>query len=172
MNIVIGSTNQAKMTAVKNTFPESDIQALRVPSGVACQPIGDEETLIGAINRAKNVRKKYPQSYAIGLEGGVMYLQEELYLNSWGVIITPTGKQYTAAGARIPLPSEFIQPINKGIELGELMDAYTKKQNIGQREGAIGIFTSAYLTRSDLFTQIMKILKGQLEYDTKHNHLL
>lgn len=166
MKIVIGSTNQTKVKAVKTAFPKSSIHAIAVSSGVAAQPIGDEETLIGAINRAKNVHKEFPLTHAIGLEGGVMYVQENLYLNSWGAIITPTGKLYTAAGARIPLPSEFSKEIDRRIELGKLMDNFTKRENIGHHEGAIGIFTSSYLTRADLFAQVITILKGQMEYDS------
>lgn len=168
MSLVIGSTNQTKIKAVKTIFPDCSLKAISVSSDVSPQPIGDEETLKGAMNRAKNAQLQNPQTFAIGLEGGVMYIQENIYLNSWGVIITPEGKLYTAAGARIPLPNEFKSKLNQQIELGKLMDDYTKRENIGKNEGAIGIFTSSYFTRVDLFAQVMLILKGQIEYDFKN----
>lgn len=169
MNIIIGSTNPTKINAVETVFPEATIHAQSVHSNVSAQPIGDEETLSGAINRAKSIRKSYPKMYAIGLEGGVMYVEGNLYLNNWGALITPNDQVYTAAGARIPLPNEFSKKLNERIELGDLMDTFTNKKNIGNREGAIGIFTSSCLTRADLFAQVMTILKGQMEYGMKNN---
>ena len=169
MNIIIGSTNLTKIKAVKTVFPEAVVHSTTAPSDVSAQPIGDKETLAGAMNRAKNIREVYPDMYGIGLEGGVMYVENNLFLNSWGVLITPNEQVYTAAGARIPLPNEFSEKLNQRIELGKLMDDFTKKENVGNHEGAIGVFTSFYLTRADLFTQVMTILKGQMEYDMKNN---
>ena len=52
-------------------------------SGVADQPLGDEETKSGAINRAKNAFHAYMQknsvapAFAIGMEGGVALIRDE-----------------------------------------------------------------------------------------------
>jgi len=169
MHIIIGSTNPTKIKAVKTVFPEAVVHSTSAPSGISAQPIGDNETLIGAMNRAKYLREIYPEMYGVGLEGGVMYVENNLFLNSWGVLITPNEQVYTAAGARIPLPDEFSEKLNQRIELGKLMDDFTNKENVRNREGAIGIFTSSYLTRADLFAQVMTILKGQMEYDIGNN---
>src|SRR5699024_482613 len=128
MNIIIGSTNLSKIKAVKTVFPEAVVHSTTAPSDVSAQPIGDKETLAGAMNRAKNIREVYPDMYGIGLEGGVMYVENNLFLNSWGVLITPNEQVYTAAGARIPLPNEFSEKLNQRIESGKLMDDFTKKK--------------------------------------------
>ena len=48
------------------------------PSGVSDQPIGDEETRLGATNRAKHAFEAWtvshdgqPPAYSVGLEGGI-----------------------------------------------------------------------------------------------------
>src|SRR5699024_12648196 len=169
MNTSIGSTNLTKIKAVTTVFPEAVVHSTTAPSDVSAQPIGDKETLAGAMNRAKNIREVYPDMYGIGLEGGVMYVENNLFLNSWGVLITLNEQVYTAAEARIPLPDEFSKKLNQRIELSTLMDEFINKENITNREGAIGIFTSSYLTRADLFAQVMTILKGQMEYDIGNN---
>lgn len=52
-------------------------------SGVADQPLGDEETKSGAINRARNAYQAYLQKYstapafAIGMEGGVALIRDD-----------------------------------------------------------------------------------------------
>jgi non-canonical (house-cleaning) NTP pyrophosphatase len=56
MKIIIGSKNPAKNQAVKNAFPEKNVEfvSLDIPSGVSEQPFSDEETITGAKNRAVN----------------------------------------------------------------------------------------------------------------------
>src|SRR5699024_9073244 len=137
---VIGSTNQTKIKAVKAVFPEANVHTASAPSDISAQPIGDNETLLGAMNRAKYLREIYPEMYGVGLEGAVMYVANQLFLNRWGVRMTPNEQVYTAAGARIPLPDEISEKLNQRIELSTLMDDFTNKENVRNREGAIGIF--------------------------------
>lgn len=164
MNIVIGSLNETKINAVKAVFQEANIIKKAVPSDVPAQPIGDVETRIGAINRAKHAVANSPECIGIGLEGGVMYVENELFLCNWGAVVTTDGYIYTAGGARIHLPAEFLEPLKKGVELSELMDTFTKKQGIRHYEGAVGIFTNGQVLRHEMFTHVVKLLKGQMEY--------
>ena len=56
MEFMIGSTNPAKVKAVKEVliihFPQALLAETEVGSGVSDQPFGDDETRLGAINRA------------------------------------------------------------------------------------------------------------------------
>lgn len=51
-----------------------------------------------------------------------------LFLCNWGALIDKDGNEYIAGGVRIPLPNEFLEPLKKGLELGDVMDAYAKKE--------------------------------------------
>lgn len=164
MQVVVGSVNNTKVNAVAAVFSQASITQVTVSSDVSSQPIGDEETLAGAIHRARNAQKRYPQALAIGLEGGVMHVAGYLYLNNWGSLITPQGTVYTAAGARIRLPDTFNMQIEAGEELSDIMNAYTKKQAIRHHEGAIGIFTQNEVDRTTLFVQVVRMLYGQMNY--------
>ncbi len=53
MKVVVGSKNKTKVGAVEKVWKDATITSLSVPSGVAAQPFSDEETMQGAINRAK-----------------------------------------------------------------------------------------------------------------------
>ena len=53
MKVVVGSKNKTKVGAVEKVWKGATITSLSVPSGVANQPFSDEETMQGAINRAK-----------------------------------------------------------------------------------------------------------------------
>ncbi len=164
MKIVIGSLNETKVKAVKDMFSDADVIAESVPSDVSAQPIGDEETELGAINRAKNAKEIHSNSIGIGLEGGVMLVHNDLFLCNWGALVTETGNIYTASGARIKLPAEFKTKINQGFELSEIMDDYTRKKNTRHHEGAIGIFTNNQILRMDMFAHVVALLRGQMEY--------
>jgi len=164
MELVVGSLNETKINAVKAVFTNAHITPLSVPSDVSAQPVGDMETKEGAINRAQYASQKTANSFGIGLEGGVMLLQHDLYLCNWGALVTPCGNTITASGARIKLPESFKAKIDQGYELSEIMDAYTKRHNIRHHEGTIGIFTNNLMLRKEMFSHIVLLLKGQMEY--------
>ena len=57
MKIALGSLNAAKLAAVKQGvavyWPEAEVVGHDVPSGVRPQPLGHEEIILGALNRAR-----------------------------------------------------------------------------------------------------------------------
>ncbi|MUV39279.1 putative non-canonical purine NTP phosphatase [Lentibacillus sp. JNUCC-1] len=164
MKIIAGTQNLAKLTAIQTVFSDVKIDGVSVPSNVSAQPVSDEETLQGAVNRATQCTEKEANVYGIGLEGGVMQICGKLYLCNWGALKTPSGQLYTASGARIRLPESFNILLEGKVELGDLMDDYANKSNIRQHEGAIGIFTNGQVSRSDMFIHVVTLLKGQLTF--------
>ncbi|MFC0522278.1 DUF84 family protein [Pontibacillus salicampi] len=164
MKIVVGSTNPAKVNAVKKHFTEEEILGMEVGSKVSSQPYSDEETYEGAINRARECANSAKGCMGIGLEGGVMELENELYLCNWGVLVDAEENTFTASGARIPLPEEIAKELEKGRELGDVMDAFAEREGIRLNEGAIGIFTNNLVSRMDMFEHVVLLLKGQYEF--------
>ncbi|UOQ47104.1 DUF84 family protein [Gracilibacillus caseinilyticus] len=167
MKIVTGTFNQAKMNAVKDVFSEAEVIGADVDSKVDSQPKSDEETLAGAINRAKASRLYIEDGYGVGLEGGVMPISDQLYLCNWGALVTPDHQLFVASGARIPLPDVIAEAVMNGGELGHVMKEWTKMQNIRHHQGAIGIFTNEWVSRKEMFSHVVKLLAGQLAYSTK-----
>ncbi|WP_156291528.1 DUF84 family protein [Oceanobacillus salinisoli] len=167
MKIVIGSKNPTKINAVKEIFAEADVSEMDVPSKVSAQPFSDEETRIGAINRAKQCKDSASQTIGIGLEGGVMYVEDELYLCNWGALVTEDERVFTASGARITLPKEIDEQLRRGLELGEIMDEYAKREEVRKKEGTIGIFTNDLISRQEMFCHVVQLLRGQWEYWSK-----
>lgn len=164
MKIIIGSQNPAKITAVKNCFSnENEFLALDVPSGVSGQPFSDDETIKGAINRAKAALNRGNGDIGIGLEGGVQETSFGLLICNWGAIISKEGQPIIAGGARLPLPEEIAIRLRAGEELGPVMEDYAKKKNVRKQEGAVGIFTNGMVNRSEMFTHVMHLLVGQYE---------
>ena len=167
MKVIIGSHNKAKIKAVRRAFKDHLIYRVDSPSNVSKQPTTDEETLSGAMNRTLYCHNQYPNDISIGLEGGVMLINGDLYLCNWGVLMSPLTKTITASGARIKLPQSFKSDLFAGVELSELIDAYSNKHDTRQSEGAIGIFTEGIIDRIAMFEHVALLLKGQYEHALK-----
>lgn len=166
--IHVGSTNSAKVNAVKGVLPRANVTGLIVDSFVSAQPSSDEETQKGAVARAREVvRKSGKQTYGIGLEGGIMKLGTQVFLCNWGALFTADEQLFVASGARIPLPSDIVRHLDEGLELGEVMEAYVKRSDVRKREGAIGIFTNERISRTSMFTHVIELLVGQYEFAQK-----
>lgn len=64
--IIIASQNPAKVNAVRSAFStvfpdqEWEFIGVSVPSEVADQPMSDEETKQGALNRVRNAKQRHP----------------------------------------------------------------------------------------------------------------
>ncbi|KGX84029.1 DUF84 family protein [Pontibacillus marinus] len=168
MKIIVGSNNYAKIDAVRSNFSDFEVMGMEVASKVSSQPFSDEETLEGAINRARECASSEKGSMGIGLEGGVMELENDLYLCNWGALVDKQENVFTASGARIPLPDEVAKDLSKGKELGDIMDEYAQRSEIRQKEGAIGIFTNELVNRKEMFEHVVRLLKGQYEFYYKN----
>lgn len=166
MKVIIGSKNPTKIGAVASVFNKADVSGLSVPSDVSAQPLSDEETMQGAINRAKHCLEA-GADYGIGLEGGVMEIGETMYLCNWGALALADGTVLTASGARISLPEDIKSALKSGEELGDVMDRFANKKDVRSNEGSIGIFTENRMSRKAMFEHVVQLLCGQLEYKSR-----
>ena len=120
VRIAVGSTNPCKIEAVRRAFHQVfcsddvkiEISSYSVPSGVADQPFGDQETREGAKNRAlaaynaacSDVRERNDEDniipdFAVGLEGGLEKSDEELWCMAWMAIVGNNSTTCTSAKA-------------------------------------------------------------------------
>lgn len=171
MKILIGTHNKAKTKAVQTIssiyYPDAIFENIEVPSLVSDQPMSQEETRLGAINRAKHLMEDTDALFGIGLEGGVQEIDGQMYICNWGALVTLEGDVFTATGAGVPLPKEIAEQLLAGAELGPVMDVFTNKHDIRHDEGAIGVFSNGLVNRSAMFEHIMLLLIGQFEFSNK-----
>ncbi|QCC48227.1 DUF84 family protein [Halobellus limi] len=76
MRIAVGSGNPVKREATVRVFPDDDVAAEPVPSGVSEQPFGHDETRRGARNRAETALGADAYDLGVGIEGGVAGFDE------------------------------------------------------------------------------------------------
>lgn len=157
--VIVGSKNPVKIQSTEEAFlltfgSSCLIQGLNIDSGVSKQPVGDEETYAGALNRASNSRIAFPEAdFWVGIEGGVQEIQGDWTAFAWMVVLDQAGKAGKARSASFFLPKEIGDLITEGMELGEADDRFFRKANSKQESGAVGILTKGIVDRKDLYKQ-------------------
>ena len=153
--IAVGSTNKVKVGAVESVvkllWPAAEIRSLEVPSGVNEQPCSDEETLLGATNRARCARENTSADLGFGLEGGVVDMDYGMFLCTWVVAIDRYGTIGRGGSTRMELPPIIANELRQGKELGPVIDAYLRTEKNNHKNGAIGLFTNDLVTRQEAF---------------------
>lgn len=71
---------------------------------------------------------------------------------SW-VVIENASQRGEARSATLPLPAVILEKVREGEALGPVMSRYTGIDEIGRKEGAIGVFTAGKLTRASVYHQ-------------------
>lgn len=157
--IAIASKNPVKIRAVKqgfeHAFPEGRfvIEAIATDSGVADQPLTDEETLTGAQNRAEQAAIIAPQAdYWVGVEGGIEDHPDGMQAFAWVVVKSAVQVGRGRTGA-FYLPYAVSELVREGMELGEADDIVFGKNNSKQAEGAVGLLTGGVIDRASLYMQ-------------------
>jgi inosine/xanthosine triphosphatase len=169
----VGSTNPVKKNAVKQALsekmPEAEVEGFEVPSGVNAQPMTDEETRLGAENRARAAVERGKLQFAdqttevfgIGLEGGIFQDSAgELWSTVWAAVVSPEGDLYVANGSRIRIPETIAQPMLKGEEMGPLVERLTGLGDVRQKQGMFGVITQNFVTRTEEYSSIVKMALG------------
>jgi inosine/xanthosine triphosphatase len=155
MTIAIGSTNPAKVTAVRQAvlavWPEAQLCPVAVDSGVGAMPMSDEEGVRGALQRARAAREITQADLGIGLEGAAQDLPRGMVLTNWVAIVAQDGRTSVTSGGRLPLPEVIARELRAGGELGPIIDRYTGRANTKQHEGAAGFLTSGLIPRDQAF---------------------
>ncbi|MGF1755617.1 inosine/xanthosine triphosphatase [Vibrio makurazakiensis] len=156
-SVVIASLNPAKINAVKSAFTsafpeqEFEFQGVSVPSGVADQPMSNDETHLGSVNRVNNAQQVLPNAdFYVGLEAGI----EESVTFAW-MVIESNGQRGQSRSASLMLPPIVIEKLKQANELGDVMDEVFGTDNIKQKGGAIGLLTHNQLTRSSVYHQAL-----------------
>ena len=165
MRVGVGSTNPTKTEAVRDAFIQmgwGDVEVIgfNVPSDVSDQPMSDEETVRGAVNRAKHVMElssttDSPLDYGVGLEGGVMDSPFGMMLCNWGAVVDSQETVGVGGGHRILLPDSIAEGISSGSELGDVIDKWAGGSDIHKKEGTIGILTKNNITRTTMCRDVV-----------------
>ena len=113
----------------------------------------DEETIAGALNRARGALEKFPEaSFGIGLEGGIQQTSGRYFESCWVAVCDATGKQGIGCSAKFELSNRFMEHILAGEELATVIDRLSGQTDVRSSQGAMGIVTNGVLCRTESMT--------------------
>ena len=173
----MGTENQAKCGAVRRALEglrtllppedstsrlaEIQLRPVGVPSGVAEQPLGFEEIVAGARNRARSAMASGGCVLAVGIEDGLVPLPDGLggqkTYNVGCAWVTDGEREGSGFSSGFSYPTECLGPATEDQQpIGDLFDALWRRHRdpddhgaSGRNEGNIGKLTGGRLTRSD-----------------------
>ena len=172
MKIKIGSTNNIKVEAVQEILQDyphlkyASVAAADVPSGVTDQPKSLEETVRGAMTRAKNVFQEC--DYAFGIESGLMAVPNTKtgFMDVCVCAIFDGNEYHLGLSSAWEAPKQVMRHmLDDGLDMTQaaLKAGLTDNPKIGSAEGLVGIMTKGRLTRKEYTKEAIRTALIHLE---------
>ncbi|MHA1606051.1 MAG: inosine/xanthosine triphosphatase [Candidatus Freyarchaeota archaeon] len=165
LTVAVGSQNPVKVDAVRSVMGrligKVKVTPVKVDPKVPSQPIGVEQTLRGAINRASLALEKTGADLGVGIEAGLIEFPQTKtgYMDFQYCAITDReGWTTLGCGPGFEYPPHVIQAVfTRKIEVGVAMMELTGIKDLGRKQGAIGYLTHGVIPRKKL-TEISVIM--------------
>ena len=168
MNLAVGSSNPVKKNAVRlaylKYYENFELYNINVDSEVPDQPIGFDQILKGAYNRAKKAliylienRKLTSPNFGIGIEAGLCEIPmvKTNFMDFQFCIIMDEKKEITiGSGIAFEYPKSVIEKVfSEDLEIGKIMGELANNKNLKREEGAIGYLSRNNLKRIDILKE-------------------
>lgn len=110
MKILVCSSSDHKRGAVLDAatrlgFPSPEIQTHETSSGIPNQPLGDDQTLLGALQRAGSGVSGH---YVVAIENGVTTRGNGFIDLAYVVVVAPSGHIVVRSSRSVPVPAELV----------------------------------------------------------------
>ena len=172
MKINIGTRNKAKIDALKEILKEypdflhAEIISKDVDTGVSEQPKSLDETVYGAMRRAKNSFDDC--DYSVGLESGLMKVPETKtgYMDTTACAIYDGKNFHLGLSSCFEYPPkvlEYMLKNNKDASTAFREIGLTDEPYIGWGNGIIGVLTKDRLNRKEYTKQAIRTALIHLE---------
>jgi inosine/xanthosine triphosphatase len=158
--VVVGSTNPVKVAAASEVLARAGcparVESIAVKSGVSDQPQGDEETIRGAVQRARAALQATDADLAIGIEGGVVEEPDgHMRTCAWAAVVRRDGRIGVGGSLAMSLPDRVAALVRDGVELGHAMDRVTGGRDTKLGAGAVGILTAGLVDRQRAYESLV-----------------
>ena len=151
--VVVGSLNPVKVNAVRRAFRllcDPVVKGTKVVSGVSAQPIGLQEILLGALNRATQALKAEEADYGVGIEAGAILADAGPIEIQVAVISDRSSRVSIGLSQGFMLPLHWLDELLDRVELEEIVTRNIGRKDIGEKLGFIGYLTYGLVTRTEL----------------------
>lgn len=154
--VVVGSTNPVKVGAARAVLQRLaagvEVTGHAIASGVPDQPWGDDETIRGALARARGACALDGAELGVGIEGGVVAMDDgSVRTCAWAAVVTRDGREGVGGSLAMRLPERIAALVRGGLELGHAMDRVTGEHDVKRGAGAVGILTAGLVSRQEAY---------------------
>ena len=158
--VAVGSKNPVKLGAARAVIApltrECEFEAIAAASGVPDQPFGDDETIRGAMARARAARDACDADLGVGIEGGVVELPDGgMRTCAWAAVVARDGRSGVGGSLAMPLPHDIARWIRDGLELGDAMDRLVDERGTKHGRGAVGVLTAGLVDRQGAYEPLV-----------------
>ena len=169
----VGSANKAKVAAASDTLKEyphlcdAEVDGIKTDSGVSDQPLSLDETITGAMNRARSAYVDC--DYSVGLESGLMAVPQAKsgYLDVCVAVIYDGREFHLGISSAWEFKDKQIikSMVDDGLDMSQAIQkaGMTSNPDIGSEEGAIGIVTKGRIDRKAYTKQALQMALIHLE---------
>ncbi len=165
-NVAVGTRNEPKLAAVREAVaayaPNARVEGVAVESGVPEQPVGFDEIVLGARNRAARAARARGAELGIGIEDGLVSLPSggpgALQHINLGCAAVTDGERFSvgySSGFAYP-PGCALPAVRDRKPIGELFDRFWSEHRgeaaalpSARTGGNVGKLTLGVLTRSE-----------------------
>jgi len=157
MKIGVGSNNKTKINAVAELllgypmFESATVVGVDVQIERFGHPKSLEETVAGAVNRAKQAYRN--NDYGFGIESGLMVVPQTKsgYMEAAVCVIYDGEQIHMGISQAYEWPKKILDKILEGMDGSQAMKAagLTQHEKLGEHEGFVGIFTKGRINRTE-----------------------
>ena len=173
MRIAIGSTRAPKVEAVKEAWSifsskiltagdeEVEFAPFDVPTQAPEMPVAVEQLMTGARERADRLmlqlkRERAEADFYVGLEGGFNVVdprgaRRQVFLESWAFVSDGHLGFFGHGGGIYVPPAISTQVMDRGIELGIVIDLFAQQRDVSSQQGVWGVLTHNIFNRQHSF---------------------
>jgi inosine/xanthosine triphosphatase len=162
--IHVASLNKNKINAVCEVFPSYLVEGMECRSGVREQPLSLDETIEGAVFRAKSIFGDC--EYSVGIEDGIAPVPSTHsgYMNFCCCAVYDGERVFLGLGPAFEYPPQCTKRvIDEGITISEAFLPVSNKPEIGYEEGIIGWLTRGKINRKDYTKIAVEMAKVQMD---------
>ena len=157
--VAIGSKNPAKISGTKKAFsrffPAAEFRDVDTTSSVQAQPLTLDETINGALARAKlGLKVSNEVDFGVGIEAGLVTFGEEHINMQVAAIMDRRGRVTFGSSSGFMVPGMVVQQMQiRGLELDHFAKGLTDADRVREEDGVVYHLTKGTVSRIDMTEQ-------------------
>ncbi len=169
MKIAIATASELKIRALKDALAllkiDAEILSAHTESGIPEQPIGFEQTSLGAKNRLMQCKKNFDADISVAVESGVVKILENNFDIACVHVVTRDGRESIAYSSGYFVPEWMLNEAHKNdSDIGVV----TKRVSGGEEKDPLGYFSDNTINREHSLSQAIVLALVKLFNEDKY----